>query len=86
MDLGKKLNCEDFKFELNYYRLSNSNLDILFIVNVIASLSNQNSFTVESREMLSRCIKSLVLEVSHVYGTTVENAKGIVGDHMRLAS
>ncbi|MDD0851629.1 hypothetical protein HBN50_00925 [Halobacteriovorax sp. GB3] len=86
IDLGQKLNRKDFKFELNFYRLLHSKLDVLFIVNVIASLSNQNSFSDESRLMLSRCISSLVLEVSHVYGTSIDNAKGIVGDHMRYVS
>lgn len=85
LDLGEKINSEDFEFETSSYRFSKARLDISYIVNVIASLTSQVALNPAKKVLLSRCLDSLVLEVSNAYETSINNAKGIVSDHMKCA-
>ena len=85
VDLGRKIHSEDFNFDLRNYSHYVESLDILFVINSIAHLISQERLSEESKRMLTLCIDSLVLEVSHAYNTSERKAKGIVKDHMRCA-
>lgn len=85
VNLGEKINSDEFSFELDYYNTEVTKIDILYIVNVIASLTGQEKLSKQDRHMLASCINSLVQEVSGTYKTSIKNAKGIVSDHMRYA-
>lgn len=85
VDLGEKLNCDDFEYEDNEYQRKFEKLDIGFVVNMIAGLSNKNILELKDKTVLRQCLKSLVLEVSHVFKVSENSAKGIVSDYMRCA-
>lgn len=85
LDLGNKLNDSDFHFEYLVYQRYMLEIDIDFVINIIASLSNKSTLLESDKLLLAQCLESLILEVSQVYDVDNDSAKGIVSDHMRCA-
>lgn len=55
------------------------------LINIIGSLIGTLNLEMKDRNLLSNCVESLILEVSHVYKISELSAKGIVSDYMRAA-
>lgn len=62
-----------------------ADVDLNFLTNIIASLIGKLNLEMKDKELLSSCVESLILEVSHVYKVNELSAKGIVSDYMRAA-
>lgn len=88
--LLKKLNAEintpsktDFSYSL--CRIDQK-LDLDSIINMIAKLAKQSNLKKSDRSLFRKCMKSLILEVGHVFKINEKHANNIVTDYMRLAS
>jgi hypothetical protein len=84
-DLSSKINKINFKAKYLFNQRIGVDLDLDFVINAIASLSNRAMLTLCDRTTLAQCLKSLTLEVAHVYQVNEKQAEGIVGDYMRYA-
>ncbi|AYF43824.1 MULTISPECIES: hypothetical protein [Halobacteriovorax] len=82
INLEKKINCNEFDFNLDYHNHEVTRLDLIYIINTIAKLTNQEVLSLQDKDMLECCVDSLVHEVSHTYETSMKNAQGIVSGHM----
>tara|TARA_Y100000780_G_scaffold231096_1_gene255062 strand:+ start:35910 stop:36437 length:528 start_codon:yes stop_codon:yes gene_type:complete len=84
--LAEKINSAQFEFEYNSYSRMHSHFDIGLVVNVIAGFMNKTDLNSDEEEIFSLCLNSLILEVSNVYNVSVVNARGIIGDHLRISA
>lgn len=84
--LTVKFNDEHFEFIYNSFDLIEKKYDILFLIDIIASSMTKKEMDDNGREMFSRCLNSLVLEISDVYRIPLDSAKGIISDHLRSAA
>ena len=83
VELGKKINNQNFKFSRSSYYAKSVRLDILYVTSVIASLTKKALLTDDDKMVLGQCLNSLILEVANVFKVNEATAKGIVSDHMR---
>lgn len=84
--LTEKFNDEHFEFEYSSFDLIGKKYDILFLIDIIASSMAKKKLTDNYRKMFSRCLNSLLLEISDVYRISLDSAKGIISDHLRSAA
>lgn len=59
-------------------------IDLDHLTNMIAQLAGRLDLKTLEKKQLSRCVASLVLEVSHVFKIDNKKAKEVVIDHMRI--
>lgn len=82
LNLERKINCNEFDFNLDYHNHEVTRQDLIYIINAIAKLTSQKVLNNQDKDMLQRCVNSLVQEVANTYETSIKDAQGIVSGHM----
>ncbi len=73
----------DYTQESQVHQRIDADVNLDFLTDIIASHVGSLSLQAKDKMLLSQCIDSLILEVSHVYKINELRAKGIVSDYMR---
>lgn len=83
--LADKINSQEETLVYKSTHRIGVDVDLLYIINIIASLSNSALLSDKEKITLAQCLDSLILEVSHVFKINESSARGIVSDYMRCA-
>lgn len=85
----KKLNAKivqtDYLGPSKSYQRIGVDMDLDFLINVIANFVGRIDLLPNDKSLLSLCVDSLILEVGQVYNVNKKHAKGIVSDYMKAA-
>ena len=83
--LALKITDIDYVQSTRPHQRIGADVDLEFLISLIASLVGNLSLNLKERELLRNCVDSLILEVGHVFKINEDKAKGIVSDYMRAA-
>lgn len=83
--LSLKISDTEFEQAMIYRQRIGADVDLDYLTNTIATIVGNISQKKDEKQLLANCIKSLILEVSHVYKMNEKRARGIVSDYMRAA-